>query len=72
MRFHFSTVMGHPSTPNCTVAEALSGSPVSNVKRRGLFHTDLGGCEAAPIEALGAQAQRLDDLVLVAQSQLDR
>jgi DNA polymerase III epsilon subunit-like protein len=43
-----------------------------DVKRRGLFHTDLGGCEAAPIEALGAQAQRLDDLVLVAQSQLDR
>ena len=42
-----------------------------DVKRRGLFHTDLGG-KAAPVEALAAQAQHLDDLVLVAQSQLDR
>jgi hypothetical protein len=43
----------------------------SDVKRRGLFHTDLGGREASPA-AVGEQMERLGQLALVAKSQLER
>ena len=42
-----------------------------DVRRRGLFHTDLGGCAASPT-AVGEQVERLDQLVLVTKNQLER